>query len=271
VTKRRGLVPLQMVGILVLFLIYILPLYSLVAASLSTNVQLVSEFSLVFTPTLDAYKRVINGALVQASTNSLIIATGTTTVTIAIAVPAAYGIARAPGLLVSLALGSLIILQMMPQTSAVIPLYQILGAWHLIGSLPGLILADAAQMLPFCILILRPFFRGIPLEVEEAAAVDGARRWRIFLRIALPLARNGIATAAALVFLIAWGEFLYAITLLFEPATYPISALLAQQHSNWGLDWPALMALATLSSLPILAIYLLAYRSLREGISLGAR
>jgi multiple sugar transport system permease protein len=126
-------------------------------------------------------------------------------------------------------------------------------------------------MLPFCILLLRPFFRAVPREVEEAAQVDGAPKWRVFASIVLPLARNGVATAGALVFLITWGEFLYAITLLFEPSTYPISALLAQQHSNWGLDWPALMALASLSALPILVVYLFTYRLLTEGVSLGVR
>jgi multiple sugar transport system permease protein len=270
-SRRSRISPLRGLGIFLLFMVYAIPLYSLVAASLSTNVQLVSEYSLLFKPTLDAYSRVLNGALVQATANSFVIAVGTTALTVVFAVPAAYGLARVRGWIVSGALGILIVLQMMPQTSAVIPLYQILGAWHLVGTLPGLILADAAQLLPFCILILRPFFRAVPREVEEAAAVDGAPNWRIFFSVVLPLAQNGVATAATLVFLIAWGEFLYAITLLFEPSTYPISALLAQQHSNWGLDWPALMALAVLSSLPILVVYLFTYRLLKEGLTMGVK
>jgi multiple sugar transport system permease protein len=132
------------------------------------------------------------------------------------------------------------------------------------------VLADAALLLPFCILIVRPFFLAIPIEIEEAATVDGASAWRVFARIALPLALNGTVTAGTIIFLIAWGEFLYAISFLVDPQQYPLSVLIASQLGQYGNNWPALMSIAVATGLPILVIFILSYRRLREGLALGS-
>ena len=155
-----------------------------------------------------------------------------------------------------------IFLQMLPQTAAVIPLYKVLGSWKLLGAIPGVVLADAA--------LLRPFFLAIPLEIEEAATVDGASPWRVFARIALPLALNGTLTAGIIIFLIAWGEFLYAISFLVDPTQYPLSVLIASQLGQYGNNWPALMSIAVATGLPILVIFVVSYRRLREGLALGS-
>jgi multiple sugar transport system permease protein len=185
-------------------------------------------------------------------------------------VPAAYALARVRGPIVSVGLALVIILQMMPQTATVIPLYQVLGSWSLLGSIPGVVLADAALLLPFCTLLLRPFFLGIPREIEEAATVDGASAWRVFSRIVLPLALNGCGTAGIIIFLIAWGEFLYAISFLVDPQQYPLSVLIASQIGQYGNNWPALMSIAVAAGLPILIIFVFSYRRLREGVALGS-
>jgi len=132
----------------------------------------------------------------------------------------------------------LIVLQMMPQTANVIPLFQIFGEWGLLDTNLGLIIADTALLTPFAILLLRPFFRSVPPALEEAASIDGASMLRSFLGVVLPLARNGIATTGTLVFLLAWGEFLYAVNFFLTPINYPLSALLASQVSAFGINWP---------------------------------
>src|SRR5918911_1592089 len=111
---------------------------------------------------------------------------------------------------------------------------------------------------------------AIPLEIEEAATVDGASPWRVFARIALPLALNGTVTAGIIIFLIAWGEFLYAISFLVDPTQYPLSVLIASQLGQYGNNWPALIAIAVATGLPILVIFLISYRKLREGLALGS-
>jgi ABC-type glycerol-3-phosphate transport system permease component len=110
----------------------------------------------------------------------------------------------------------------------------------------------------------------VPDAIEEAAAIDGAGRIRTFLAVILPIVRNGIATVGSLIFLVAWGEFLYAINLFVSPVNYPMSALIAQQTSGYGVDWPALMSFAVISSVPLLVVYIFSFRLLREGLTVGS-
>jgi multiple sugar transport system permease protein len=260
------------IGAVVLLIVYGAPLYWLVSTSFKSSADVFKGLStfVTFAPTLAAYQRIWTASLLHAGVNSLWIAAGTTLLTLGLAVPAAYGLARLRGPIVSIGLALVIVLQMMPQTATVIPLYQVLGAWTLLGSIPGVILADAALLLPFCVLLLRPFFLAIPREIEEAATVDGASAWRVFARIVLPLTLNGTATAGIIIFLIAWGEFLYAISFLVDPQQYPLSVLIASQIGQYGNNWPALMSIAVAAGLPILVIFLVSYRRLREGIAIGS-
>jgi ABC-type glycerol-3-phosphate transport system permease component len=119
-------------------------------------------------------------------------------------------------------------------------------------------------------MLLRPFMLAVPQALYDSAAVDGASGTQVFWRLVLPLSINGIATITSIVFIIVWGEFIYATTLLPEGATYPVSALLAQQVGSLSADWNTLMALALLTSLPLLVVFLFAQRRLVAGITLGA-
>jgi multiple sugar transport system permease protein len=257
---------------ILLFLMYAIPLAWIVLTSLKSARDVVgSQSSLLFTPTVDAYASALqNTGLYVAMQQSFVIATGTMLLTLAIAIPAGYGLARVESRLTTIGLGLLIVLQMMPQTANVIPLFQIFGAWGLLDTNLGLIIADSALLIPFAVLLLRPFFRAVPAALEEAASIDGASVLRTFFSIMLPMVRNGIATTGTLVFLIAWGEFLYAVNFFLTPVNYPLSALLASQVSAFGIDWPGLMALAVITSIPILVLFLFTYRLLREGLTLGA-
>jgi multiple sugar transport system permease protein len=260
----------------VLVVIYGLPFLWLLATSFKTDTQIfANEAGLLFRPTLDTYRQILNQDLFRACLNSAIIATGTTALTLLLATPAAYALARLHGGIVSLGLGLLIILQITPQPASLIPLYRLLGSWNvgdhpLLGTQLGVVLADTALLLPFCILIIRPFFLAIPREIEEAGLVDGASRLRVFWQIALPITLNGIATGATIIFFISWGEFLYAITFLTDATQYPISVLIASQIGQYGILWSRMMAIAVVASLPILAIYAFTYRLLRDGLALGS-
>ncbi|HXM57935.1 MAG TPA: carbohydrate ABC transporter permease [Candidatus Dormibacteraeota bacterium] len=255
----------------VLLVIYGVPFLWLVATSFKSDTQIfANEAGLIFQPTLDTYREIVNADLLRACVNSAIIAAGTTALTLVLATPAAYALARVRGALVSAGLGALIILQITPQPASLIPLYRVLGGWNLLGSQLGVVLADSALLLPFCILIIRPFFLAIPREVEEAGLVDGASKWRVFWQIVLPITLNGVATGATIIFFIAWGEFLYAITFLTDATQYPISVLIASQIGQYGILWSRMMAIAVVASLPILAIYAFTYRLLRDGLALGS-
>ncbi|MEJ5867048.1 carbohydrate ABC transporter permease [Pseudokineococcus sp. 5B2Z-1] len=256
---------------ILLTLLYGVPLLWIVLTSFKRPSDVFgADTAFVFRPVTTAYVEALDGALLDALRQSVLIAVGTTALVLVLAVPAAYGLARTRGPLPSIGLGLLIVFQMMPQTAQVIPLFQVFGQWGLLDSTLGVVVADAALLTPFATLLLRPFFRAVPHQLEEAGAIDGASMWRTFWAIALPVARNGVATVGTLIFLLAWGEFLYAVNFFLSPGSYPLSALLAAQVSAFGIDWPGLMALAVLTSLPILAVFAATYRLLRDGLTVGA-
>lgn len=257
---------------LVLFLMYGIPIVWIITTSLKKPGDVLARGSAIFfEPTFDAYVAALtNNGLVGAALQSLIIATSTTVLTLVLAVPAAYYLARANGIVSTALLSALIVLQIMPQTSMVIPLFQVFGDWRILDKTVAVIVADTALLTPFAILLLRPFFRSIPETLEEAASIDGASTWRTFRSVLVPLLSNGIATTATLIFLISWGEFLYAINFFLTPSNYPLSGLLAQQVSAFGINWPGLMALAVITSIPILILFTFTYRFLKEGLTLGA-
>ena len=261
-------------GRVLLLAVYALPLLVLLLMSFKSDDDITADpAGLVFTPTLEAY-RAVGDEVGPALLNSAQIAIGTTLLTVVLAVPAAYGLARRRTrtwtLVTTGLLGAVIVLQMVPQPMAVIPLYAVLAQIGVINSLFGVILADTALLLPFAILLLRPFLLAVPVELEEAAILDGASMAATFGRVVIPVARNGILTVSVMVFMLSWGEFLYAITLLTTAGGYPVSGLLAAQVSLYGTDWGRLMALAVLTTLPILVVFLLTRRQLAAGMLSGA-
>lgn len=256
----------------ILYVVYALPLLWIVLTSLKSQGEVLgSQASLFFVPTLDAYRGALaDPALGDSLRQSIIISIGTTALCLLAAIPAAYALARVRSRLIVVALAVLIILQMIPQTANLIPLFWLLAQWGLLDSNVGLILADAVLFLPWAILLLRPFFATIPPSIEEAGRIDGAGTLRAFFSVALPLARNGVLTVTAIIFLVSWGEFLYGITFMLSPNLYPMSALIAVQAGAYGIDWPSMMAFAVVSAIPVFVVYVASYRLLRTGLTMGA-
>ena len=255
-------------------LVYLLPLLWIVLTSFKTKQQVLADPNgLVFTPTLDTYATVI-GDGIGAIATSLQIGVGVTVITLLVAVPAAAALARRVSAgwnhVITVFLAALLVLQMVPQPMTVIPLYSVLASWKLLGTLAGVIVADIALLLPFAIMLLRPFALAIPGALYEAAELDGAGRWRTFRSLTVPMLGNGILTVVCIVFISAWGEFVYAINFLPQGVVLPVSGLLAQQNSTYSAEWNSLMALAVITSLPLLLLFVVSQRRLIAGLSLGA-
>lgn len=268
-TVKAG--PLAVTAKVLLTLMYGVPILWILLTSVKSSDDVFDPSrTFLFRPVTTAYVEALSGDLARALLQSVTIATCTTALVLLIAIPAAYGLARTRGLLPTAALGLLIVLQMMPQTATVIPLFQAFSGWRLLDTTAAVVLADAALLTPFATLLLRPFFRAVPPQIEEASSIDGAGMLRTFWSVVLPVARNGVATVGTLTFLLAWGEFLYAVNFYLTPGQYPLSALLAQQVSAFGINWPGLMALAVLTSIPILVVFSSTYRLLRDGLTVGA-
>jgi ABC-type glycerol-3-phosphate transport system permease component len=257
-----------------LTLAYFIPLLWIVLEAFKSDSQsLTAPDAVIFTPTLSTFREVI-GSATGSILLSVEVAATVTVAVIVVGVPAAYALARRTSRRWSHATAAvlvlLLVLQMVPQPLTVIPLYGVLANWHLLGSAAGLIVADTALVLPFSVLLLRPFALAVPLALYEAAALDGAGGLQTFRRIVIPLLRNGIATVAAIVFITVWGEFLYASNFITQGSVFPVSALLAQQIGAYSANWNRLMALALLTSLPLLAVFLFAQRRLTAGLTMGA-
>ena len=268
-TKKRGLVRSSAKAIFTFF--YGMPILWIVLTSFKKEADVFStQSSLFFSPTLSTYRKLLTASLFESFRNSIIIASCATLLTLLVSIPAGYALARVSKKALAIGLTALIIFQMIPQTATIIPLFQIFNKLGMLDSLTSVILADAALLTPFAILLMRPFFRSIPIALVEASQIDGASSWQSFSRISLPLARNGIATTATLIWIISWGEFLYAVNLILSPGSYPMSAILAQQVGGFGIFWPGLMALSVLASLPVAVLFIFTYRLLREGLTLGA-
>ncbi len=269
---RRQKEPVAFTFRTLLYLAYGLPLLWIVLTSFKSQSDvLTSQASLFFSPTIDAYRAALADPQLGSSLmQSAVIAVGTTVLCLIVAIPAAYALARVNNRVVIPALALLVILQMIPQTANLIPLFWVLSQWGLLNTNIGLILADATMFLPWAILLLRPFFSSVPLAIEEAGVIDGAGLFRSFFSLALPLARNGVLTVSSIIFLVSWGEFLYSITFMLSPDKYPMSALIAQQAGAFGIDWPRMMAFSVVSAVPVFVVYIFSYRLLRTGLTLGA-
>src|SRR5215831_11613502 len=209
------------------------------------------------------------GALGSALRNSVIVAVSTVILVLAIAMPAGFALARFR-LRFSVAIFLLFILTMQAPVP-IIPLYILIVKLNLIDKLPGLILPTVANGLPLSIFIFRAFFRQIPSELLDAAAVDGTTRLGAFLRIVLPISTPAIATVSILQFLGAWNDFFNPLVLLHSPAnrTLPV-AIQAFSFTFGRTNWEQVFAALSIASIPMVIVYLLLQRWFIEGLTSGA-
>jgi multiple sugar transport system permease protein len=210
-----------------------------------------------------------NDTIQRAILNSVVISLGTMAVTMLLAVPAAYVLARRRVRFVTPMMLLLLLTQLLPGIAVATPLFVLFKQLGLLNSYAGIVLADATITLPFAILILRPFFLRIPAELEAAALVDGCRPLGAFWRVVLPVSRSGIVTVAALSFLLAWGEFLFALSLTTSASIQPLTVALATFSSSTGTPWSQVMAVATVVAIPIVVVFIAIQRYIVGGLTLG--
>jgi arabinogalactan oligomer / maltooligosaccharide transport system permease protein len=202
--------------------------------------------------------------------NSLVIASATAIVGIAIAVPAAYALARFEFVGKKGGVRALLATQMFPAVASAVPLYVLLASLGLLDTRTGLVLCYASTAVPFAIFQLRAAFESIPVELEEAAMVDGCSRLRAFLTVALPAARPAIAVTALFAFMSAYNEFVLAATLLGREEMYTLPVVLQRYVGEFDANWPAFAAGALLVSAPVMALFYLLQRHLVAGLTAGA-
>jgi len=256
---------------IVIVLVMLFPLYWMLDASFMRPQDLVSLTPTWFPVhgTLAGYRSVFSsqgGHLVV----SLVVSLGTVVVTLVIAAPAAYGMAklRAPGR--RALLFALLVAQMIPGIVLANSFYIVANSLGLINSPVALVLADSTLAVPFATLILHSFLRGVPDELGEAAAIDGASRLRTFVSVILPVARNAVITAGLFSFLFAWADFLFAVTLTSQDNHAPVTVGIYRFIGANVTQWSSVMATGVIASIPAALLLVIAQRYVAVGIGSAA-
>lgn len=227
-------------------------------------------------PSLENF-RVVTGAgdparawlFAQQLTNSLVVSLATATGAVLVAIPTAYALARFDFVGKRAGVRTMLLTQMFPGVASAIPLYVLLDRLGLLDTRSGLVLVYAATAVPFAIFQLRGAFQAIPIDLEEAAMVDGATRVEAFVKVALPAARPAIAVTALFAFMSAWNEFILAATLLGRESAFTLPVVLQSYVGEYDTQWGAFAAGAVLVSLPVMLLFYVAQRQLIGGLTAG--
>jgi len=255
-------------------LLFLFPIYWMIATSIKPMNELFANPPHLFphAPTFQAYidNFVRSQSVFGYVGNSFVVATGTMALTLLLAAPAAYALARLPIRWKSAVLILLLATQMLPSIMLAMPLFIAFSKLQLVNSFGALILANTTHSLPFATLVLRPYFLGLPSGLEEAALIDGANKLSAFWRIMLPLVRPGLLTVGAFCFLWGWGDFTFALTLTTDETYRPLTMGLYKFIGEYGIEWNNLMAVATIAALPIILIFILLQKYIVSGVTSGA-
>jgi multiple sugar transport system permease protein len=230
-----------------------------------------SSPDVTFKPTLEHYRALFSGGNHVGSyiVNSIVAAGASTIIAVALGSVAGYGLARSRFRGKDHVAFWIISTRMAPIAAAVLPLFVIFRATHLLGTTAGLVVAYLSFNLPFAIWIMNAFFADLPPSLEEAAMVDGASRWTAFRRIALPLVLPGVATTAILCLVFSWNDYAFASTFSGPSSqTLPIAA--SQLVTQTNIDWGQLTAIGTIVVAPMILVGLVVRKWLVTGLTLGA-
>ena len=270
---KRGIqIPWRALFLALLALLFLAPLLWMVTTSLKSTAE-VSQADLTFlpqSPTTDGYQTILGAPQTPVEKwflNSMIAATAQTLLVLVVATMAAYALARLsfPGkrLITGMVLATLFV----PPISLLIPNYVIVSELGWLDSLSAVIVPGAAGA--FGVFFLRQFFLSMPIELEEAALLDGAGRWKIFFTVIVPLSRPALATLALLTFLANWNDFLWPLYVLFSPERLTIQPGLSTLQSAYTTDYATILAGGAIASIPVLILFLISQRFVIEGIARG--
>jgi trehalose/maltose transport system permease protein len=259
------------VAAIVLFCLF--PFYWLINTSLKTGADLSGANLLPPSPTLDNYTSIFEDtAFTKALRNSAIVAGSVTILSLLIGSFAGYALARLHLPFKFLILAILLSISTFPPIAIAAPVFEIWTDIGLYNTYLGLILPSLAFGLPLTVYILASFFRDIPKELEEAALIDGATRFQAFRKIVVPLGAPGVVTAGLLVFIFAWNEFLFAITLTSTPDRRPVPAAIAFFTGSTQFEVPlgTISAASVVVTIPLIALVLIFQRRIVAGLTAGA-
>ncbi|MDX3056301.1 carbohydrate ABC transporter permease [Streptomyces sp. NE06-03E] len=260
--------PVAGVGSLIWLVIVLVPLYTLVSASLMHQDEALNGDPLAIPsdPTLDNYTFVLDSGFLSLIGNTAIVAVATVALVLVLSVPVAYVAVRTRSRLSSLAFRTFLLGVAIPAQAVIVPLYLMIGKMGLYDTLWAIILPTAAFAMPVAVLVLSGTMRDVSEEMYEAMALDGASPFRMLWQLAVPLSKAGISTVAIFSALQAWNGFLFPLILTQSEEQRVLTLGLFNFMSQFGVNIPAVLAAIVLSVIPIFAVYLVARRALINGL-----
>ena len=249
----------------------IAPMLVMLVDSLRPNAKVLSDplglpTSLDFSSYTTAWSQASFATYVR---NSAIVTIGAVLLDVCVSLPAAYVLGRyhfrGSGMLSAYFLSGL----MLPIRLGILPIFYLLGSFHMIDSRLGLVLVYAASGIPFSVFVLSAFFRGLPREIEEAARIDGAGEYRIFSHVMLPLVKPAIATVVVFRFVPLWNDFFFPLVLLRSTNKYTIPVGLTQFFGEFQTNWSALFAGLVIATAPLVILFLVATKQIVAGLTAG--
>ena len=258
---------------LLIFAVMLFPIYWMVSTALKPGKEILSLTPVWFPShvTFDNFQTAINVPFFWNDVaNSLIVVLTVVAISIVLAFFAAVAVARFGFRGRTAFIVMIIAVQMVPLNALVIPVYLLLNQVGQVDSLIGVIAYYLAIVLPFMVWTLRGFVANVPVDLEEAAMVDGATRVGAFLRIVFPLVAPGLVATAIYGFIQAWNEYIIAYVLLSSNSKQTLTIWLASFTTQHGTDWGGLMAGATLTALPVVVFFLIVQRHVAGGLTAGA-
>ena len=249
----------------------ILPIYYIVLTSLKAQSEFFTSNPLLppSAPTLDNYALVLRSGFTRYFVNSVLVTVGSVLPAVLVSFMAAYAIARGRGWFLALSNRIFLLGLAIPLHATIIPIYWMITRAHLYDTLLALILPSIAFSIPISVLILANFLRDVPGELFESMRLDGCTDWGMLWRLALPLTRPAVVTAAVYNALNVWNGFLFPLILTQSPELRVLPLSLWTFQGEFQVNIPALLASVVLATLPLLVIYVVARRQLVSGMTAG--
>lgn len=251
----------------------VFPFYWAIVSSLKSGSSIFDVEFLPATPTLENYRALFaEQPFARNIVNSLVVASVATAISLALAVSAAYALGRIKFRGRAAILFAVLSISMFPQIAVLSGLFELIRAAGLYNTLTGLIFSNLILTLPFTTWVLTAFLRELPRELEDSAQIDGASSLRTMIEIFLPLMAPALAATGLLAFILAWNEFLFALTFTLsnEQRTVPVAIALITGASAYELPWGRVMAASVIVTVPLIALVLLLQRHIVSGLMAGA-
>jgi multiple sugar transport system permease protein len=266
---------IQAIAIAFALLWSLAPAYWMLSTSFKTELEATRLDPTIWPhqPTIENYARLVGETLPFGSFffNTALSCLATAVVAVVIATPAAYALSRAPFRLKRPVGYSILVVRMLPMVVLLAPLYLLLLSAQLLDTPFALIVGFTTFGLSFAVWMLKSFIDAVPIEIEEAARVDGYPRWQILLRVVVPLILPGILSTGTFVFMEAWNNLIYPLTFItsLEKQTLP-AALVLTFTGQFKTDWGGMMAAATVTTVPLMVAFFAVQRSMVRGLTSGA-